>query len=226
MPYGSGCDAEVNSFTISLHSPNVRYCLSLGTVIDAQKHWKFPPVTWTMRLMQFQPISRPTNRKRWFLAAQWQSCCHQAMTVKQSNNESVQTHMILRLFHHNSNLVKHCNPISGYDIGTKFCSCRDGTAVASCAKHCSDSVINIRIRAKWNFHHIWIIMQKLLVTVSLNKNILAALISQQFVPTVGDSHYIHVYPTISASCIRQRCHWAMTRILSLLCLWLHCTNHI
>ena len=32
-----------------------------------------------------------------------------------------------------------------------------------CAKYCSDHYIIIWMRAKWNFHHIWIVMEKLLV---------------------------------------------------------------
>ena len=36
-------------------------------------------------------------------------------------------------------------------------------AVVPCAKYCSDHFISIWIGAKWNFHHIWIVMEKLLV---------------------------------------------------------------
>ena len=55
----------------------------------------------------------------------------------------------------------HYNSIFGYDIATHFCTCHDSTAVVACAKLCSYQFIRIWIRAKLNFHHIWIVMEKL-----------------------------------------------------------------
>ena len=48
-------------------------------------------------------------------------------------------------------------------ITTKFGTCHDSPAVVPCAKFCSDHSISNGMRAKWNFHHIWIVMEKLLV---------------------------------------------------------------
>ena len=62
---------EVDSFTVSLHSPSGRH---LPVVRVAQwdcqwpsKRWKFPPVSWannSLRLRQSQPIFRPANNRR------------------------------------------------------------------------------------------------------------------------------------------------------------------
>ena len=51
----------------------------------------------------------------------------------------------------------------GNFTSTKFGTCHDSPAVVPCAKYCSDHFISIWIGAKWNFHHIWIVMEKLLV---------------------------------------------------------------
>ena len=48
-------------------------------------------------------------------------------------------------------------------IATTFGTCHDSPAVVPCAKYCSDHFISIWMRAKWNFHHIWNVMEKLLV---------------------------------------------------------------
>ena len=48
-------------------------------------------------------------------------------------------------------------------IATTFGTCHDSPAVVPCAKYCSDHFISIWMRAKWNFHHIWIVMEKSLV---------------------------------------------------------------
>ena len=55
------------------------------------------------------------------------------------------------------------NSITDDHIATKFGTCHDSPAVVPCAKYCSDHFISIWVRAKWNFHHIWIVMEKLLV---------------------------------------------------------------
>ena len=72
----------------------------------------------------------------------------------------------LTIFHHNSNSMEisfSCNSITGDHIATKFGTCHDSPAVVPCAKYCSDHYIIIWMRANWNFHHIWIVMEKLLV---------------------------------------------------------------
>ena len=55
------------------------------------------------------------------------------------------------------------NSITDDHIATKFGTCHDSPAVVPCAKYCSDHFISIWMRAKWNFHHIWIVMEKSLV---------------------------------------------------------------
>ena len=69
-------------------------------------------------------------------------------------------------FHHNSNSMEisfSCNSIAGDHITTKFCTRHDSIAVMPCAKFCSDHFIRIWMRGKWNFHRIWIVMERLLV---------------------------------------------------------------
>ena len=71
-----------------------------------------------------------------------------------------------RFFHHNSNSMEisfSSNSVTDDYIATKFGTCHDSPAVVSCAKYCSDHYVSIWMRAKWNFHHIWIVMEKLLV---------------------------------------------------------------
>ena len=58
------------------------------------------------------------------------------------------------------------NSITNDHIAKKFGTCHDSPAVVPCAKYCSDHFISIWMRAKWNFHHIWIVMEKLLVKFS------------------------------------------------------------
>ena len=55
------------------------------------------------------------------------------------------------------------NSITDDHVATKFGTCHDSPAVVPCAKYCSDHLISFWMRAKWNFHHIWIVMEKLLV---------------------------------------------------------------
>ena len=56
-------------------------------------------------------------------------------------------------------LIQLLMTISQQNFGT----CHDSPAVVPCAKYCSDHFISIWMGAKWNFHHIWIVMEKLLV---------------------------------------------------------------
>ena len=56
-------------------------------------------------------------------------------------------------YHPNNNIV----------IATIFGTWHDSWAVVACAKFCCDVIISNWIRVKWNFHHIWIVMEKLLV---------------------------------------------------------------
>ena len=46
---------------------------------------------------------------------------------------------------------------------TKFCTCQDSRAVVSWAKFCSNHFVRIDLRAKSNFHQMWIVMVKTLV---------------------------------------------------------------
>ena len=48
-------------------------------------------------------------------------------------------------------------------IATIFGTWHDSWAVVACAKFCRDIIISNWIRAKWNFHRIWIVMEKSLV---------------------------------------------------------------
>ena len=48
------------------------------------------------------------------------------------------------------------NFIPGNGITTKFCTCHDSTAVVSCANFCSNDLIRMWVRTKWNVHWIWI----------------------------------------------------------------------
>ena len=67
-----------------------------------------------------------------------------------------------RFVHHNSNSMEisfSCNSVAGDHVATKFRSCHDRTAVVPRAKLCSDRFNKIWMRAKWTFHHIWIVME-------------------------------------------------------------------
>ena len=48
-------------------------------------------------------------------------------------------------------------------IATTFGTWHDSWTVVACAKFCRDMIISNWIRAKWNFHRIWIVMEKSLV---------------------------------------------------------------
>ena len=68
----------------------------------------------------------------------------------------------LRVLHQNLNLMAnslHCDSIPGCDIATNFCTCHGSRAVMSCAKFFSNRVTRVWIRAKWNLHHIWIVIK-------------------------------------------------------------------
>ena len=73
----------------------------------------------------------------------------------------------LTIFHHNSNVMKisfFSHPNTNKVIATIFGTWHDSWAVVACAKFCCDVIISNWIdRAKWNFHHIWIVMEKSLV---------------------------------------------------------------
>ena len=72
----------------------------------------------------------------------------------------------LTIFHHNSNVmeISFCSyPTTNKVIATKFGTWHDGWAVMACAKFCCDMITSNWIRAKWNFHRIWIVMEKSLV---------------------------------------------------------------
>ena len=56
-------------------------------------------------------------------------------------------------------------------ISTNFCSCHDSLAVVACAKLCSDHFFRIWMRAKWNLHHIWNMIEKLLVKQGSQKSL-------------------------------------------------------
>ena len=55
------------------------------------------------------------------------------------------------------------HPNTNKGIATKFGTWHDSWAVVACAKCCVDIITSNWIRAKWNFHRIWIVMEKSLV---------------------------------------------------------------
>ena len=60
--------------------------------------------------------------------------------------------------------ISFCShPNTNQVIATIFGTWHDSWAVVACAKFCCDMVISNWIRAKWNFHRIWIVMEKSLV---------------------------------------------------------------
>ena len=52
-----------------------------------------------------------------------------------------------------------CNSITGDQIATKLCTCRNSTAVMSCAQFGSGHIIRIWIKAQWNFQQIRIVLE-------------------------------------------------------------------
>ena len=60
--------------------------------------------------------------------------------------------------------ISFCShPSTNIVIATKFCTWHDSWAVVTCAKFCCDMINCNWIRAKWIFHRIWIVMEKVLV---------------------------------------------------------------
>ena len=71
-----------------------------------------------------------------------------------------------QFFHHNSNVmeISFCShPNTNEVIATIFGTWHDSWAVMACAKFCCDMITSNWIRAKCNFHRIWIVMEKSLV---------------------------------------------------------------
>ena len=52
-----------------------------------------------------------------------------------------------------------CNSAPDDQIASNFCTCHNSTAVVACAKFCSNHFIKNWMRAKQNFHRIWIMME-------------------------------------------------------------------
>ena len=75
------------------------------------------------------------------------------------------------------------NSVTGDYIDTTFGTCHDSSAVVPCAKFCSDTFISIWMRGKWNFHHIWIVMEKLLVKWAPEPETNKSNLKQNYIPT-------------------------------------------
>ena len=67
------------------------------------------------------------------------------------------------LWSHFIEILPYCNSITGHQITTKFCTCHNSRVVMPGAKFCNDYLVIIWMRIKWNSHHIWIVMEKMLV---------------------------------------------------------------
>ena len=60
--------------------------------------------------------------------------------------------------------ISFCShPNNDIVIATIFGTWHDSWAVMACAKFCRDMITSNWIKAKWNFHRIWIVMEKSLV---------------------------------------------------------------
>ena len=60
--------------------------------------------------------------------------------------------------------ISFCShPNNDIVIATIFGTWHDSWAVVACAKFCRDMITSNWIKAKWNFHRIWIVMEKSLV---------------------------------------------------------------
>ena len=59
-----------------------------------------------------------------------------------------------------------CDPVPGYQIVIKFCTCHDSAAVVSCAKFCCDLLVKAWIRGEWYFRKF--VVKKLQWDVSLS----------------------------------------------------------
>ena len=60
--------------------------------------------------------------------------------------------------------ISFCShPNNNIVIATIFGTWHDSWAVVVCAKFCRDMITSNWIKAKWNFHRIWIVMEKSLV---------------------------------------------------------------
>ena len=54
----------------------------------------------------------------------------------------------------------YCNSVVGYHNATKRCTCHNSTAIVPCARFHSDHLSKNLMRVEWNFHRIWITMEK------------------------------------------------------------------
>ena len=79
--------------------------------------------------------------------------------------------------------------------------------LSSCAKFCSDHLIGIWMRAKWNFHHIWIVMEKLWVKWSPGKQ---------------NALLVHFCDVTSLSCQWPILRLTPYRISHKICKWFYC----
>ena len=97
------------------------------------------------------------------------------------------------------------NSVTDDYIATKFGTCHDSPAVVSCAKYCSDHFFSIWMRAKWNFHHIWIVMEKLLVKWAPGSNNQSGtkpnLVVKIMATNFGNRlwHFVHRLPNLVAN---------------------------
>ena len=67
------------------------------------------------------------------------------------------------IVHRNSNSIINpfcCNSMLSDLIATICYACHNTTAAMSCVKFCTNQSDRIRMRAKWNFHQVWIVMRK------------------------------------------------------------------
>ena len=111
---------------------------------SAIKHWRQPEI-WHWNLTQHDPVCNLQLKQNMI-----------AKKKKKIPNVIPQQ----RFFHHHSNLMDipfSSNSITCDHSIAKIGTCHDSPAVVPCAKYCSDHFISFWIRAKWNFHHIWIV---------------------------------------------------------------------
>ena len=115
-----------------------------GHALTCVKSWNIYIIPWLM--------NETTNQEQAYLGHQVHIVDHlMLMSISagaySTNNFSIKVWM-------------ECKFVLVYWITTNFCTWHDSLAVMPCAKFCSDHLIKIWMRMKWNFHEICILIGK------------------------------------------------------------------
>ena len=116
--------------------------------------------------------------------------------------------------------ISFCShPNNNIVIATIFGTWHDSWAVVACAKFCRDMITSNWIKAKWNFHRIWIVMEKSLVKWVPGPQRISTLINNYYKKAVGPADFFLQKPMISHvnSFISSIYNWRHAHTCGLIC---------